>query len=158
MTKEEELSAIFNRVAERHRIIKNIDEQKYKFMKENTFLEVHSIDLIEKIEDPNVTKLSKSLRVTRGAISKTMKKLIEDGAVEKYQKQENKKEIYYKLTDVGRDIYIEHEKMHSSRIEKDRGFFSQLSEEEKNQLIKILNKIYGQIATELKKLGMDNYI
>jgi DNA-binding MarR family transcriptional regulator len=159
MTKEEELSAIFNRVTERHSVIKSIEEKKFKFMTENTFLEVHCIDLIEeKMEDPNVTKLSKTLHVTRGAISKTIKKLIEDGAIEKYQKPENKKEIYYKLTPVGKNIYFELEKMHSNRIERDREYFSQLSDIEKDQLIKILNKIYGQIASELKKLGMENYI
>ncbi|PTM58178.1 MarR family winged helix-turn-helix transcriptional regulator [Desmospora activa] len=158
MSKEEELSFIFNRVAERHHIIKDIEKKKFKFMTENTFLEVHCIDFIEKHDDPNVTKLAKALRVTRGAISKTTKKLIEDGAIEKYQKPGNKKEIYYKLTDSGREIYLEHEKFHSERIERDSVFFSQLSEEEKDQLVNILNKIYAQIAKELKSLGMENYI
>jgi DNA-binding MarR family transcriptional regulator len=158
MTKDEGLSSIFNRVSERHNMIKNIEEKKFKFMTENTYMEVHCIELIEKIQDANVTKLSKTFQVTRGAISKVTKRLIEAGAIERYQKPENKKEIYFKLTDMGKGIYWEHEKMHQTRIERDSKFFNQLSEEEKDHLIQMLNKIYGQIAEELKELGMDNYI
>ncbi|MEC0174586.1 MarR family transcriptional regulator [Paenibacillus favisporus] len=158
MAKDEELSRIFNRVSERHNLIKTMEEKKYKFMRENTFMEVHCIDFIEKMEDANVTKLANVFQVTRGAISKVTKRLIEMGAIERYQRPDNKKEIYFKLTDIGREIYWEHEKMHQTRIERDSGFFSQLSDEEKDNLIPILNKIYGQIAEELKKLGLDNYI
>ncbi|MGO4789271.1 MarR family winged helix-turn-helix transcriptional regulator [Paenibacillus sp. 2KB_20] len=158
MAKDEELSRIFNRVSERHNLIKTMEEKKYKFIRENTFMEVHCIDFIEKMKDANVTKLANTFQVTRGAISKVTKRLIEMGAIERYQSPDNKKEIYFKLTDIGREIYWEHEKMHQTRIERDSGFFSQLSDEEKDNLIQILNKIYGQIAEELKNLGMDNYI
>ncbi|WP_073150443.1 MarR family winged helix-turn-helix transcriptional regulator [Seinonella peptonophila] len=158
MTLEGELSAIFNRVSERHKVIKEIEQKKFKFMQENTFLEVHCIDWIEKLNDPNVTKLSKALRVTRGTISKITKKLISDGLIEKYQKEKNKKEIYYKLTEAGREIYLEHQAMHKALLEKDHAFFSKLSVAEKEQLVMILKKIYGEIAEELKKIGLDNYI
>jgi DNA-binding MarR family transcriptional regulator len=157
MNKEEELSTIFNRVANRYQLIKEMEEEKYRFMSENTFLEVHCIDMIEKNPDSNVTKLANVLRVTRGAISKTTRKLLEDGAIEKYQKPENKKEIYFKLTDIGKGIYLEHEKMHQSRIEQDQFFFENLSIEEKDQLIALLNKIYKQIAVDLKNRGLENY-
>ncbi len=158
MTKEKELSLILNRVSERHQLIKEIEEKKYRFMSENTFLEVHCIDFIGINPDSNVTRLSNAYRVTRGAISKTTKKLLEDGAIEKYQKPENKKEIYFKLTDIGRKIYVDHEKLHQTRIEQDRIFFQNLNEEEKDQLIMSLNKIYQQISVELKNLGLENYI
>lgn len=158
MNQDETLSAIFNRVAERHHVIKETEWKKYRFMSENTFLEVHCIDFIENNAEPNVTKLANALRVTRGAISKTTKKLLEDGAIEKYQKPENKKEIYFKLTDIGRGIYEEHQNMHQMRIEQDRVFFQDLNEAEKEQLIRSLNKIYRQITVELKNMGLDHYI
>lgn len=158
MDKDAELSAIFNRVSERHHVIKETEAKKFRFMSENTFLEVHCIDFIEKNADPNVTKLANALRVTRSAISKTTKKLLADGAIERYQKPGNKKEIYFKLTDIGRRIFAEHEKMHQARIEQDRLFFQDLSEEEKEQLVIVLNKIYKQIALELKKMGLEHYI
>ncbi|GIP40240.1 hypothetical protein J31TS4_35200 [Paenibacillus sp. J31TS4] len=139
-------------------MLKTMEEKTYKFMRENTFMEVHCIDLIENMQDPNVSKLAKAFRVTRGAISKVTKRLIEIRAIERYQKPGNKKEIYFRLTDIGREIYWEHEKMHEARIERDSGFFSPLNEAEKDQMIRMLHKIYGQIAEELKKMGLDNYV
>ncbi|WP_218831058.1 MarR family transcriptional regulator [Paenibacillus sp. XY044] len=135
-----------------------MEEKNYKIMHDNTFMEVHCIEFIEEMQDPNVSKLAKAFQVTRGAISKVTKRLIEIGAIESYRKPGNKKEIYFKLTDIGREIYREHEEMHEMRIEKDSGFFSPLSEAEKEDMIRMLHKIYGQIAEELKKMGLDNYV
>ena len=156
MSIDETLSRTFNKVSERHNLIKSIAEKK--FLAEHSFIEVHCIELIEKMEDANVTKLSKCFKMTRGAISKTIKKLIEKGAVAIYQKPENKKEIYYKLTEIGMSIYLEHEEMHKSRIERDCVIFNKLSIEEKNEFINILSKVYEQLAVELKNIGMEDYI
>ena len=156
MIKGEMLSSIFNKVSDRHSLIKNIAEKK--FMTDHTFMEVHCIELIESINDANVTKLSKAFKMTRGAISKIAKKLLEKGSIEIYKNPENKKEIYYKLTEIGKYINLQHEKMHRERIERDSIIFNQLSENEKDTLNKLLNKVYDQLANELKKLEMDDYI
>lgn len=156
MSTDEILSKTFNKVSERHNLIKNIAEKK--FLTNHSFIEVHCIELIEKMEDANVTKLSKAFKMTRGALSKIIRKLIEKGAVEIYQKPENKKEIYYKLTAVGMSIYMEHEEMHKSRIIRDSIIFSKLSAEEKNVFINILGKVYEQLAIELKNMNMEEYI
>lgn len=156
MSPDEILSTTFNKVSERHNLIKSRAEKE--FLTEHSFIEVHCIELIEKTEDANVTKLSKAFKMTRGAISKIIKKLINKGAIKIYQKPENKKEIYYKLTEDGMSIYREHEEMHKSRIERDRIIFSKLSEEEKAAFIRILNKVYEQLAIELKNSGMEDYI
>lgn len=156
MLTDEILSTTFNKVSERHNLIKKIAEKN--FLTEYTFIEVHCIEQIEKIEDANVTKLSKTFNMTRGAISKIIKKLIKKGAVGIYRKPENKKEIYYKLTESGMSTFIEHEEMHRSRIERDKVIFSKLSEDEKTTFVNILNKVYDQLAIELKNAGMEDYI
>ena len=156
MLTDEILSTTFNKVSERHNVIKKIAEKN--FLTEFTFIEVHCIEQIEKIENANVTKLAKTFNMTRGAISKIIKKLIEKGAVEVYKKSENKKEIYYKLTEIGMYTFMEHEKMHKSRIERDKVIFSKLSEDEKNAFINILDKVYEQLALELSNAGMQDYI
>lgn len=156
MTKEKILSTIFNKISERHGMINSLAE--IKFITEHNALEVHCIDLIQKIQDPNVTKLSKIFRMNKGAISKLTKRLINAGKIESYQKPENKKEIYYKLTDLGRNIYLKHEKMHQNRINRDSLFFNQLSEDEENSLINIFEKIDEHLKSELEKVGIDDYI
>ena len=71
--------------------------------------EVHCIEYIENNANSNVTQLAEAFYVTRGAISRMTKKLIQKGLVESYQKSENKKEIYFKLTEQGKEIYKIHE-------------------------------------------------
>lgn len=53
--------------------------------------EIHFIEYIAKNVDCNVTKLAESFYMTRGAISKLSKKLMEKGLIESYQKQDNKR-------------------------------------------------------------------
>lgn len=64
--------------------------------------EVHCIEYIERNADSNVTKLAESLYMTTGAISKITKKLIKKGIIESYQKLDNKKEVYFRLTEEGK--------------------------------------------------------
>ncbi|NSB15207.1 MarR family winged helix-turn-helix transcriptional regulator [Clostridium beijerinckii] len=156
MITDELLSTTFNNVSEIHNLIKKTAERN--FLTEYTFTEVHCIEQIEKMEDPNVTKLSKNFEMTRGALSKIIKKLIEKGAVEIYRKPENKKEIYYKLTESGMSTFMEHEEMHRSRLERDKVIFSKLSEDEKATFVNILDKIHEQLIAELKNAGMKEYI
>lgn len=59
--------------------------------------EVHYIECIGRNVEPNVTKLAESLYMTRGAISKMTKKLIEKGIIESYQKPDNKKKFILNL-------------------------------------------------------------
>ncbi len=47
--------------------------------------EIHCIDFIGKIENPNVTKISESMNMTRGAISKICKKLLNNNLIYKYK-------------------------------------------------------------------------
>ncbi|TKI89432.1 MarR family transcriptional regulator, partial [Bacillus cereus] len=87
---------------------------------------VHCIEYIENNADSNVTQLAEAFYVTRGAISRMTKKLIQKGLVESYQKLENKKEIYFKLTEQGKEIYKIHENLHKEFQERDKGVFEQV--------------------------------
>ncbi|OBZ54785.1 MarR family transcriptional regulator, partial [Bacillus cereus] len=82
--------------------------------------EVHCIEYIENNADSNVTQLAEAFYVTRGAISRMTKKLMKKGLIESYQKSENKKEIYFKLTEQGKEIYKIHEDLHKEFQERDK--------------------------------------
>ena len=89
--------------------------------------EVHCIEYIGRNADTNVTKLAESYYVTRGAISKITKKLIKKGLIESYQKQNNKKEIYFRLTEQGKVINHVHEELHKEFQERDKAVFEQVT-------------------------------
>ncbi|MEC0107669.1 MarR family transcriptional regulator [Paenibacillus taichungensis] len=117
--------------------------------------EVHCIEYIEKNADSNVTKLAESFYMTRGAISKLTKKLIEKGLIESYQKSDNKKEIYFRLTQQGKVIYQIHEDLHNEFHERDKAVFEQVTDDQFDSMLQFVDKYNRHLDAEIKKLGTD---
>lgn len=118
--------------------------------------EVHCIEFIGRNVDSNVTKLAESFYMTRGAISKMTKKLIKKGVIESYQKSDNKKEIYFRLTEQGKEIYKIHEDLHKEFQERDKAVFEQVTEEQFDSMLRFVEKYNRHLDAEIKKLGVDS--
>ena len=117
--------------------------------------EVHCIEYIGKNVDSNVTKLAESFYMTRGAMSKITKKLLKKGIIESYQKPDNKKEIYFRLTDQGKEVYKIHEKLHKEFQERDKVVFEQITEEQFDSMLSFIEKYSKHLDSEIKKAGID---
>jgi Transcriptional regulators len=117
--------------------------------------EVHCIESIGRNPDSNVTKLAETFYMTRGAISKLTKKLIEKGVIESYQRPDNKKEIYFRLTEQGKAIYETHEKMHNEYRERDKAIFEQVTEEQIQIMLGFMEKYSRHLDMEIKKMNID---
>lgn len=124
-------------------------------LKGYTSSEVHCIEYIEKNKDSNVTKLADSFYMTRGAISKLTKKLIKKELIESYQKSDNKKEIYFRLTEKGRAIYDIHEKLHNEFSERDKVVFEQVTEEQFNSMLHFVELYSQHLDKEIKKVTLN---
>ncbi|AUN14255.1 MarR family transcriptional regulator [Paraclostridium sordellii] len=124
-------------------------------LKEYKSSEVHCIEYIGSNVDTNVTKLSEYFYMTRGAMSKLTKKLIKKGVIESYQKPDNKKEIYFRLTEQGKKVYKIHEKLHKEFQERDKVIFEQVSEEQFDSMLNFIEKYSSHLDGEIKKLGID---
>lgn len=153
MNKEEqvmmELREVFNKMAW---LNKSKMEESLKGYKSS---EVHYIECIGRNVDSNVTKLAESLYMTRGAISKMTKKLIEKGIIESYQKPDNKKEIYFRLTEEGQRIYKVHEKLHKEFEERDKAVFEQITEEQFDSMLSFIEKYNRHLDAEIKKKNIN---
>ena len=117
--------------------------------------ELHCIDYIEKNSDTNVTKLSDKFYMTRSAISKLTKKLIRKNLIESYQKPENKKEIYFRLTPHGKKLYQLHEKIHIQLYERDKDIFQEISDEQFEYIIDFAAKYSQHLDEAIKQQGID---
>ncbi|WP_040949902.1 MarR family transcriptional regulator [Gorillibacterium massiliense] len=113
--------------------------------------EIHCIEYIEKNADSNVTKLAESFYMTRSAISKITKKLMEKGLVESYQKPDNKKEIYFRLTKQGKVIYEIHEDLHKEFQERDKTVFEQVTKEQFESMLRFVENYNRHLDAEIKK-------
>ena len=117
--------------------------------------EVHCIEYIGGNEDSNVTKLAEAFYVTRGAISKLTKKLIKKGIIESYQKPDNKKEIYFRLTSQGKAINKVHEELHKEFRERDKAVFEQIPEEQFDIMLRFVEMYSRHLDAEIKKQGVE---
>lgn len=117
--------------------------------------EVHCIEYIGRNLDSNVTKLAESFYMTRGAISKLTKKLMKKGIIESYQKPDNKKEIYFRLTSQGKVIYKIHEELHKEFQERDKEVFEQVTEEQFDMMLNFVEKYSRHLDAEIEKQGID---
>ncbi|MDA8425566.1 MAG: MarR family transcriptional regulator [Treponema sp.] len=117
--------------------------------------EVHCIEYIGRNADPNVTRLAESFYVTRGAISKLTKRLMEKGVIESYQKPDNKKEIYFRLTAQGKAIFKVHEALHREFQRRDKAVFAQVTEEQYDIVLGFVETYSRHLDEEIRKLGVD---
>ena len=117
--------------------------------------EVHCIEYIGKNEDANVTKLAESFYMTRGAASKITQKLIGKGLIESYQKPENKKEIYFRLTEQGKAISKVHDDLHKEFLERDKIVFDKITEEQWENMLSFVEKYNRHLDAEIKKSDAD---
>ncbi|RED89240.1 MULTISPECIES: MarR family transcriptional regulator [Cohnella] len=124
-------------------------------LKGYTSSEVHCIEYVEKNADSNVTKLAEFFYMTRGAISKLTKKLMQKGLIESYQKSDNKKEIYFRLTERGKVVYKIHEDLHGEFHERDKAVFEQITEEQFGSMLDFLERYGKHLDAEIKKLGLE---
>ena len=117
--------------------------------------EVHCIEYIGQNVDSNVTKLAGAFYMTRSAMSKITKKLIAKGIIESYQKPDNKKEIYYRLTKQGKVVYKIHEELHKEFQERDKAVFEQVTEEQFDNMLNFMEKYSQHLDEEIKKQGIE---
>ncbi|MDR3319018.1 MAG: MarR family transcriptional regulator [Clostridiales bacterium] len=115
--------------------------------------EIHFIEYIEKNAESNVTRLAESFYMTGGAISKIAKKLIKKGVVESYRKPDNKKELYFRLTEQGKALYKIHEGLHKEFQERDRVVFDRITEEQFDIMLGFAERYGRHLDAEIKKAG-----
>jgi DNA-binding MarR family transcriptional regulator len=76
--------------------------------------EIHLIVAIFNHDKANVSGLARALMVTNGAVSQIANKLVQKGLVEKYKDPANRKDTYFRLTELGTKAYHGHESHHKT--------------------------------------------
>ncbi len=155
MNKEKQLLMNFNDVY--NKIVMLNKPKMEESLKGHKPSEVHCIESIGKSGSANVTQLAESLYMTRGAISKLTKKLLEKGLIESYQKLDNKKEIYFRLTESGKEIFTIHEELHNEFRERDKVVFEQLTETQFDSMLGFLETYSRHLDEEIKKQDVPHH-
>ena len=153
MNKEEQVETSFRDLLNKKYLLEKFKmEESLKGYKHT---EIHCITYIGRNDDSNVTKLAESFYMTRGAISKITQKLIKKGIVESYQKPDNKKEVYFRLTEQGKAVYKIHEDLHKEFQERDKAIFEQVTEEQLDVMLGFVEQYSRHLDAEISNLGVD---
>ena len=117
------------------------------------YSEVHTIAAIGDLENPNVTEISKHLKMTRGAISKITKRLISADLIESYSLSDNKQKVFFRLTESGKLVYLDHKKRHELWLRRDNEFFSQFSNQTLKEISGFMNLFNEYLEKQINDLG-----
>jgi DNA-binding MarR family transcriptional regulator len=137
----------------RLKLAENYKNDNFQFY---TSSEISCIEYIGNNVDPNGTRLAEFCYMTRSALSKLTKKLVKKGLIESYQKPDNKKEIYFRLTTQGKKIYNIHEEMTRRFIERDKVVFEGIPEEQFDNMLSFFDRYSMHLDAEIKEMGVDN--
>ncbi|MBP2643414.1 MAG: MarR family transcriptional regulator [Firmicutes bacterium] len=104
--------------------------------------EIHTIEAINNHENVNASELAAILGITNGAINQVTNKLVKKGLIEHYRMNNNKKEVYYRLTSKGKIANTEHSKYHEKTYLNMTQYLDELNPDN----IKIINTFLEKVA------------
>lgn len=113
--------------------------------------EIHTIKAIKEYENVNITCLASKMEVTKGAISKIVNKLVTKGFVTKFKEKENRKEVHLQLTESGELVYEDYRDFKKKLDEKFLNYFGKMEEEQKRNLIDMMDRIELIIKEHIEK-------
>lgn len=76
-----------------------------------TMLSLHILQAVSVCQPIKAIDISRRLGVTRGSISKVAQKLLDYQLINKFKKADNRKEVYYCLTQRGKTLNEKHEEL-----------------------------------------------
>ncbi|AMG61857.1 MarR family transcriptional regulator [Staphylococcus sp. HMSC068D08] len=134
----------------------NADKRR-KYRRENENLDLsltqfHIIELIDKNDKINNKFLAKELNLSKPAVTKSIKKLLSKNLVVELNNEENKREIYYKLTKKGEKLSFIHDDLHKKAVKKYEEVLKVFDDKEMETIIEFLQRS----VDELKKEEVDS--
>ena len=93
------------------------------------------------------------MNVTRSAISKITKKLLEQKLIEAYKLDNNKQKIFFKLTELGQFLYDEHNKRHHLWLKRDDIFIKQFDKGTVKEVENFMYKFNEYLEQQIIELG-----
>lgn len=86
-------------------------------IKELTTAQMHYLEIINEMSNPNITELATEMRLTKPTVTVALDKLILKGYVAKVQSDEDRRSSHLHLTKKGMQINQMHERAHSQFAE-----------------------------------------
>ncbi|MCZ8520287.1 MULTISPECIES: MarR family transcriptional regulator [Paenibacillus] len=105
-------------------------ETELGFQLDLNLSEIHLIACIGDCGSVNVTALSEKTGLTKGSVTRISKKLLKLELILRQQLPDNKKEVYFRLTDRGARLHEIHRRLHRKMEEKFLRFLDKYTPEQ----------------------------
>jgi DNA-binding MarR family transcriptional regulator len=105
--------------------------------------EIHMIEVIGRNPGIHVTEIANKLGITKGAVPKMICKLIHKDMIYRYQAKDNKKMVFFKLTEKGHTAFQGHVEFHK---ELDQGIMKKFNSLQESELL-----IFQDIINEVER-------
>ena len=112
-------------------------KEQYSF-KDLTLTQMHYLEMISELENPNLTELAAAMKLTKPTITVLVDKLIEKELVYKVKSDADRRSTHLHLTERGKLINQMHEYAHRRIVEQ---IEKKIDEDEMAQLMALLEKI-----------------
>ncbi|AEV94389.1 winged helix DNA-binding protein [Pediococcus claussenii] len=104
-------------------------------------LALHFVQMVGTDQPIRGVELTEKMGVTKGATSKITARLINKRLIFKAHQGDNKKDIYYSLTDLGKQVYQIHEELHKREAADMKDVLASFSQKQIDDAVKILSEI-----------------
>ncbi|WP_379133906.1 winged helix DNA-binding protein [Paenibacillus sp. sgz500958] len=107
-----------------------------KLLEDLTVMMLHVIDAVGHLEPVNGITISKQFGIPKGSVSKITRKLVEKDILRTENLQDNKKEVLFSTTPLGKEIFILHQALHRQMDKGIRQFLIRYTSEELQFLVR----------------------
>ncbi len=132
---------LFRQLIEKYNRIQN-KKHLYKDLKELTLIEINTIIVIGNRGRKSMSEIANALGVTSGTPTITVDRMIGKGFVERIRDEEDRRQVFIKLSPKGLEVYgsiVELKNMITEKV------FGVLEEEERQVLISALSKLNNKV-------------
>ncbi|WP_179134535.1 MarR family transcriptional regulator [Oceanobacillus timonensis] len=148
--KKEAIEALQQLIKEREAADRNRKAIKFNeeaVVSDWTLTQLHVVAVIKEKGQANNTTLAEQLNISKPAVTKAVKKLLENRMLEKIQQDGNKKEVYYMLTDSGDMLAAIHEELHEKAESRYLDIFNHFDDNELETLITFFKLVSKNIKS-----------
>jgi DNA-binding MarR family transcriptional regulator len=107
-----------------------------------TARQLEYIDVISKLENPNLGEIAKALKVSKPSVTVIIEKLAAKGYIKKFQSDADRRSFHVHLSAKGKKLAEMHNEAHKKIAEL---FTSNLANRDLQTLVEILNKVVLKI-------------
>ena len=97
---------------------------------------IHVLDCIGDHEPINHSAIAEKLKLSKASITKISKKLLELELIHRTQLNDNRKEVYFRLTPQGKQLFEMHRSMHEAEEQRFMRFLDHDSDDELQTILK----------------------